>query len=94
VAGLRGETHDGRQLDLEMLILPLRHRGKTHAQLLGSLTCEDWPYWAGAVPIKRFRLLSVRHLTPDAAPAADAGPATAVARVPLGRLRLVPGGRT
>ena len=33
VAGVTGETADGRQIDLELLMLPLRHRGRTHARL-------------------------------------------------------------
>src|SRR5918998_6794424 len=37
VVGLVGETDDGDALDLEMLLLPLRHRGKTHARLMGSM---------------------------------------------------------
>lgn len=91
VAGVVGETPDGRQLDLEMLILPLRHRGKTHARLLGSLSCEAWPYWAGQTPLSRLRLVSVRHLTADDR-AAGIQPRP-LPRPVLGRLRLLPGGR-
>jgi hypothetical protein len=91
VAGVVGETPDGRQLDLEMLVLPLRHRGKTHARLLGSLSAENWPYWAGQTPLSRLRLVSVRHLNDG--PAEAAAQAPAVPRSTLGRLRLLPGGR-
>src|SRR5690606_12319982 len=44
VAGITAETQDGRHLDLEMLVLPLRHRGRTNARLLGSLATGKWPY--------------------------------------------------
>lgn len=91
VAGVVGETADGRRLDLEMLILPLRHRGRTHARLLGSLSCEKWPYWAGQAPLSRLRLLSVRHLT--GGNPAEAIQAAPLPRPALGRLRLLPGGR-
>lgn len=91
VAGAVGETEDGRQIDLELLILPLRHRGRTHARLLGSLSCEKWPYWAGQVPLSRLRLVAVRHLTAgDRTEAIQAAP---LPRPALGRLRLLPGGR-
>ena len=92
VAGVTGETADGRQIDLELLILPLRHRGRTHARLLGSLSCENWPYWAGQTPLSRLRLVSFRHLTGERETAAVA-PVPAIPRPALGRLRLLPGGR-
>jgi hypothetical protein len=63
VAGLVGETADGRTLDLELLVLPLRHRGRTHSRLLGSLTSGEWPYWAGSHAILRLRMISTRYLT-------------------------------
>lgn len=93
VAGITAETQDGRHLDLEMLVLPLRHRGRTNARLLGSLATGKWPYWAGQVPLSRFRLNSVRHLRPDDAAGDDLDLVTPPPRMPLGRLRLLPGGR-
>jgi hypothetical protein len=92
VAGVAGETQDGRRLDLELLLLPLRHRGRTDVRLVGSLASGDWPYWAGQVPLVRFRLNSVRYLQADAALGKiDLAPPQT--RQPLGRLRLLPGGR-
>lgn len=94
VAGLVGETADGRRLDLELLVLPLRHRGRTNARLLGSLVAEHWPYWAGAVALYRLHLATLRHMTSDGRPAADLDLLTPPRpRVPLGRLRVFPGGR-
>jgi hypothetical protein len=93
VASLAGETIDGRRLDLEMLVLPLRHRGRTNTRLLGSLAAGEWPYWAGQVPIARFRLNTVRHLRRDDASAEEFDLLTPPQRAPLGRLRLLPGGR-
>lgn len=93
VAGIAGETRDGRRLDLEMLVLPLRHRGRTNARILGSLAAGDWPYWAGQVPVDRFRLNSLRHLRPNGAALEELDLVTPPQRAPLGRLRLLPGGR-
>jgi hypothetical protein len=91
VAGVMGETADGRTLDLELLVLPLRHRGRTHARLLGSLTSGEWPYWAGSHALLRLRLISTRYLTVDSYPSVDLldTPVRAVGAP----LRLLPGGR-
>jgi hypothetical protein len=91
VAGLSGETEDNRKLDLELAVLPLRLRGRTHARLLGSLAALDVPYWAGAVPLARTQMVSTRLLRPD-----DADADGFAARGPLaaGRLRVLPGGRS
>ena len=93
VAGITGETRDGRRLDLELLVLPLRHRGRTNTRLLGSLAAGEWPYWAGQVPITRLRLNSVRHLRTDDEQAQEFDLVTPPRRMPLGRLRLLPGGQ-
>jgi hypothetical protein len=92
VAGIIGETEDGRTLDLELLVLPLRHRGRTHARLLGSLTAADWPYWAGSHALVRLRLVSTRYLTPE--PGGEIDLLTASLRATGGPLRLLPGGRS
>jgi hypothetical protein len=92
VAGIVGETKDGRTIDLELLVLPLRHRGRTQSRLLGSLVAGDWPYWAGSHPLTRLRLVSIRYLTPE--PAGEIDLLTASVRAAHGPLRLVPGGRS
>jgi len=56
VANVLGETEDRRMLGLELLLLPLRHRGRTEARLLGSLAAHTRPYWATLVPLSRLRL--------------------------------------
>lgn len=66
VAGARTRASDGARLDLELLLLPLRHFGKTHARMLGSLSA---PYPAdrlGAFCVDPLELLSMRivSLTP------------------------------
>src|SRR5262249_31575908 len=37
VAGVRGENDAGGALDFELLLLPLRHQGRTDVRLLGAL---------------------------------------------------------
>jgi len=91
VAGVAGETADGRTLDLEMLLLPLRHRGRTRARLLGSLASSGCPYWAGGIPLTRLHLASVRFVQPSEK--SGIGPATPAPGPNLARLRVLPGGR-
>jgi hypothetical protein len=89
VAGLKGETAEGHGLDLELVALPLRHHGRTQARLIGALAALDVPYWVGTVPIEGLRFVSVRRLYPG-----DTDRVEDADRVrPVGRLRVLPGGR-
>jgi hypothetical protein len=65
IAGLIGETDDGRSLNAEFLLLPLRHLGRTHARLMGSLAPQVAPPWLGDAPVRMTRLISVRMMWPD-----------------------------
>jgi hypothetical protein len=65
VVGAQGSTELGRRLDLEIGLLPLRHRGRTHARVLGSLAAVETPYWLGACPVTRFELASLRMIWPS-----------------------------
>jgi hypothetical protein len=94
VAGVVGETADGRALDLELLVLPLKHRGRTHARLLGSLVSSEWPYWAGTSPLVRFRLVSIRYLRTESRTSGDEiDLVSPPVRPAVGPLRVLPGGR-
>jgi hypothetical protein len=62
VAGLTGVTVRDETLDLELLLLPLRHRGKTQARILGSLSPHCIPPWLGSRPILRLETVSLRVL--------------------------------
>jgi hypothetical protein len=53
-------------VDLELLLLPLRHRGKTHARILGSLTPSRQSSWFGLIAAEALMLRSVRVLKPGA----------------------------
>ena len=61
LAGLRAAPPgDHRGVDLEMLLLPLRHGGRTHARVLGSVAPFQLPSWLGLGPVDAFSLVSVR----------------------------------
>lgn len=70
VAGLTGHTARGESLDLELLLLPLRHRGKTQARMLGALSPHTIPPWLGIRPILHVETVSQRVLAPAYADAA------------------------
>jgi hypothetical protein len=65
VIGAQGVTELGRRVDLELALLPLRHRGRTHARLLGSIAPIETPYWLGSCPVTRFELTSLRMVWPS-----------------------------
>lgn len=89
VAGITGETGDNRTLELEMIVLPLRHRGKTHARMLGSILPLDVPYWTGTVPLERLHLKTIRMQRADSDVAGDF---SAIRRPVSTRLRVLQGG--
>ena len=62
VVGLAGSTAGGALVDLEMLLLPLRHCGKTHARILGALSPAQIPLWIGYDAITRVETISMRVL--------------------------------
>ncbi len=95
VAALRGETLRGETVDLELLLLPLRHRGRTQARALGSLSPHVVPDWLGTRPIVRMETLSVRVLTTGHEPALAEPPPPANDTEPVrrGHLLIHQGGR-
>jgi hypothetical protein len=93
VSGIRGETADGRSLNLELIALPLRHRGRTHARMLGALSALETPYWAGVTPLARLRLITSRQLYRMQGPAGEIDLVSPPPRAVTGRLRLLNGGR-
>lgn len=60
VAGLEGTTRSLRSLDIELLLLPLRHGGRTHARLLGCISASTTTPWTGLDPVVQLELTSVR----------------------------------
>lgn len=89
VASLGGETDDNRTIDLEMILLPLRHRGRTHERMLGAAVPLDVPYWIGTTPLARLRIKTIRLLHGTHT---DTGSFTGLRQPGAARLRLVQGG--
>jgi hypothetical protein len=79
VAGIDARTREGLRADLELLLLPLRHRGRRQLRMIGTLAPLEPPFWLGSAPVERMQLRAWRHL----------GPAAEANRLP----RLVPGSR-
>jgi len=62
IAGARGESAQGCKLDFELLVLPLRHRARIDARILGALAPCEQPYWLGARALGRLSLGAIRYL--------------------------------
>ena len=84
VASLTGTTREGWSQDLELLLLPLRHRGEQNLRLIGVLAPLTPPFWLGSSRVETLRLGAFRYLAaaqeiaaPQIAPTA---PATVVVR--------------
>lgn len=69
VAGVTGRPGLGLPAaDLELLLLPLYHRGRSDSRLLGILAPLAVPYWIGTHAIAGLTLGPLRHLRVVAAP--------------------------
>jgi hypothetical protein len=64
VGRVTAKNIEGQTLALEMLLLPLGHRGRMPGRMLGSLAPLEHPYWLGARPLTALRLESLRFLGP------------------------------
>jgi hypothetical protein len=64
--GARGGADRAAGIDLESVLLPLRHHGATHSRVLGSLApCANAP-WFGILPISPLEITSLRALSTSA----------------------------
>jgi hypothetical protein len=70
VAGVSAGPRGLRPLELELLLLPLRHRGDTHSRVLGACSPSSLPGWIGLAAAAPMQLLSLRVL--ESAESADA----------------------
>jgi hypothetical protein len=86
VAGAVGWTAEGFSVDLELLLLPLRHCGRTHVRLIGTLAPLAAPYWLGASPVLTLALGAHRYLGPAVEVAPAPPPVEAGARLRRGLL--------
>jgi len=64
VAGVTGRVEGGPALDLELLLLPLSYRGRSHARILGVLAPLAPAFAPGSMPLTSLQLGSLRHLGP------------------------------
>ena len=64
VAAAKGRTGEGWSQDLELVLLPLAHRGSTHARMIGALAPLAAPVWLGSSHLGSLTLGNVRHLHP------------------------------
>ena len=90
VAGLSAQTQNGATVHLELLLLPLRYRGRTHARILGALSPALSPEWLGLDALDSMRMISLRMIWPDARALRQAETAAQDKRP---KLMLLPGGR-
>lgn len=90
VAGLSAQTENGASIHLELLLLPLRYRGRTHARILGALSPTLSPEWLGLDTLASMRMISLRMIWPDARVQRSTEPAAQDKRP---KLMLLPGGR-
>jgi hypothetical protein len=91
VAGVSAQSREELNADFEMLLLPLMHRGRIGARLIGSLAPLAQPFWLGVWPAKPLRLGTIKYIAQDSGPTSVAG---LRAQRPAGtRLTVIDGGR-
>jgi hypothetical protein len=56
LAGARTEANEELHCSLEVLVLPLSHRGRGGRRMLGSLVTLERPYWLDIWPARRLTL--------------------------------------
>ena len=64
VASAKGRTAEGWAQDVELVMLPLSHRGDTRARMIGALAPLSVPFWLGTAKLGALTLGTVRHLDP------------------------------
>jgi len=69
LVGAAGAPTGGDAIDIELLLLPLRHHGATHARLLGCCAPHRAPSWLGLLPIHPLSLVSLRAIRDEDSPA-------------------------
>jgi hypothetical protein len=68
VAGASGHGREGAALELELLMLPLAHRGSASTRVLGALAPTELPYWLGTKTLGPLTLGMLRYLGPQTGP--------------------------
>jgi len=65
VAGATAQVDDGDPVNVELLLLPLFHRGSTDGRLIGALAPLTRPVWLGAQAVRALTLVSWRAVGPQ-----------------------------
>jgi hypothetical protein len=60
LAGATAAPRGRSRVELELILLPLRHHGRTHARLLGALSPGSIPTWLGLLAADPMMLQSTR----------------------------------
>ncbi len=66
--GARGAPEGLQPIDFEILVLPLRHHGATHARVLGGCAPAVNAAWLGLLPTARMKIASLRALSATPSP--------------------------
>ena len=62
VAGVTAAPAAREPVELELLLLPLRHDGKTHSRVLGSLAPSSIPAWYGVLGVDGLQIETSRFI--------------------------------
>lgn len=100
-----GVSSAGETVPLELIILPLAHRGRIGARMIGVVSSAETPYWIGRDEITELRLVHIKLIWPNwqssrpavepRAAVAHAAPSPIAAIFPSRpSLRVIEGGRT
>ena len=84
VTGVSAINTADAALELELLALPLVHRGRTDMRVLGALVPTRTPAWLGTATLGKLALGTLRYLGPETIP--DIAPHIQPA-LPIGRIR-------
>jgi hypothetical protein len=65
LVSFQGTTAVQTRLQVETILLPVRHNGSTTTRLLGAMTAIEEPYWFGVQPVMEQRITALRLIWPD-----------------------------
>jgi hypothetical protein len=95
LAGASTEADEGLPCSLEMLVLPLSHRGRSGRRVLGSLVVMERPYWIGIWPARRLTLGVVQFVGAGVYAPSSANESSArISQRLRSALTLIDGGKT
>ena len=85
IAGVSAAPPGRKPMDMELLLLPLRHNGKTHARVLGCITSAAREPWFGLIAADKLILRSMRVIGSGEAEDTLSPHWPQAAQTPLGR---------